>query len=523
MTTLITAASLVLADRVVSYPVLLLEDGLIRSIGSLADAPLAAAGAHHDYPGATLAPALLDVHTHGCKGHDVMEATPSALATIGRFLAGHGVGAYLATTISAPQDRILRSLEGLAARIAEAPESGHARPLGIHLEGPFLSHAKRGTHPVRDLVEPSIPLFDAMFEAAEGRVILMTIAPELPGALDLIAHAIARGVRVSIGHSNARTGEARAAIAHGAVSATHTFNAMRALDQRDPGILGTVLTDDTLYAEFICDGMHTDPAIARLFARAKGSERAILVTDAMSATGMPDGMYKLGDLDVRVVGGRATTSEDTLAGSTLTMDRAVRNYASFAGIPLTQALRAATSNPAAMLQMKNSAGTLAAGQRADFVALSADGNILATYLGGRKVEGGLTSQCDGLQLRHLRHSPSAAKRLDEQHARVQPAPQDVNIVALIVQRRCLPGDDLEIGIDTALVADIEQIERLLRAGRGCMLPGRFRLEQAHRGKAVLDLLKSSQGRLAIVRDCLVIRIRGAAQHRAATTGIEQCL
>ncbi len=314
-----------------------------------------------------------------------MEATPRALATIGGFLAGRGVGAYLATTISAPQDRILRSLDGLADRIAEDPQPGCARPLGIHLEGPFLSHAKRGTHAVGDLVEPSIPLFDAMFEAAQGRIVLMTIAPELPGAPELIAHAIARGVRVSIGHSNARTGEAREAIANGAVSATHTFNAMRTLDQRDPGILGTVLTDDSLYAEFICDGMHTDPVIAKLFARAKGAERTILVTDAMSATGMPDGMYKLGDLDVRVVGGRATTGEDTLAGSTLTMDRAVRNYAHFAGLAVPQALYAATRNPAAMLGMDDSAGKLIVGQRADLVAFSAGGDILATYLGGLKI------------------------------------------------------------------------------------------------------------------------------------------
>jgi N-acetylglucosamine-6-phosphate deacetylase len=224
-----------------------------------------------------------------------------------------------------------------------------------------------------------------MFEASKGRIVLMTIAPELPGALELIAHAIGRGVRISIGHSNARTGEARAAIAHGAISATHTFNAMRALDQRDPGILGTVLTDDTLYAEFICDGMHTDPAIAKLFARAKGAERAILVTDAMSATGMPDGMYKLGDLDVHVVGGRATTGEDTLAGSTLTLDRAVRNYANFAGVAIPQALYTATRNPAAMLQIDDSAGKLMLDRRADLVAFSSDGTILATYLGGRKL------------------------------------------------------------------------------------------------------------------------------------------
>jgi N-acetylglucosamine-6-phosphate deacetylase len=384
MTTLLTAASLLLENSLLADPVVILEDGVIRSIAGRAEAALPRADVHHDYPGATLAPALFDVHTHGCQGHDVMEATPAALTTIGRFLANHGVGAYLPTTISAPRDRTLRSLEGLAAWLAQEPQPGHARALGIHIEGPFLSHAKRGTHAVRDLVEPSIPLFDEMFAAAQGRVVLMTIAPELPGALDLIDHAMAQGVRVSIGHSNARTAEARAAVAHGAVSATHTFNAMRALDQRDPGILGTVLTDDTLYAEFICDGMHTDPSIAGLFARAKGPERAILVTDAMSATGMPDGMYKLGDLDVRVVSGRATTGEDTLAGSTLTLDRAVRNYASFAELPVGTALRAATGNPAAMIGVTGEAGTLTQGGRADVSVFSPQGDLLATYLGGAR-------------------------------------------------------------------------------------------------------------------------------------------
>ena len=388
MSTLVTAAHLLTEDGLVTDPALLIEDGALISITAGATHPLPAATAHHNYPGATLAPAFLDVHTHGCCGRDVMEATGEAIGTVNRFLARHGVGAYLPTTITAPKDLTLRSLAGLATLIAAPPRPGHARPLGIHLEGPFLSHAKRGAHPVRDLLEPSISFFDAMFEAAEGRVTLMTIAPELPGATELIAHAVVRGVRVSIGHSDGSREDAQAAIAAGAVSATHTFNAMRRLDHREPGLLGAVLSTDALFAELICDGLHVDPAIVQLFARAKPADRAILVTDAMSAAGMPDGTYKLGELDVRVTGGRAITGENTLAGSTLTLDQGVRNYMRFAGAPLADALSAATRNPARMTRLNHIAGSLAQGRPADLNVLSPAGELQATYLSGALVSPG---------------------------------------------------------------------------------------------------------------------------------------
>ena len=175
----------------------------------------------------------------------------------------------------------------------------------------------------------------------------MTLAPELPGAPELAAHATARGVRVSLGHSNATAAETRAAIAAGATSATHTFNAMRPLDHREPGILGTVLTDDSLFAELICDGIHTAPEMAKLWWRAKGPDRAILVTDAMSAAGMPDGEYRLGGFTVQVANGRAM-SDGVLAGSVLTLDRALANFLAFTGATLEQGLRLLTGNPAAL-------------------------------------------------------------------------------------------------------------------------------------------------------------------------------
>ncbi len=289
MPTVITAERLWDGSRLMDRPLISIDDGRITSISNQESLNTPTGAQLLDFPGATLAPAFFDVHFHGAAGHDVMEATPQALEAICTFLASRGTGSFLATTVTAPLDTTLRAVEGLAKLIAEPPVGGRAQPSGIHLEGPFLSHAKRGVQPAAHLLAPNIAVFDRLFDAAEGHVRLMTVAPELPGAVELTAHATRRGVRVSLGHSNAIAAETRAAIDAGAVSATHTFNAMRALDHREPGILGTVLTDDTLYAELICDGVHTDPEIVRLWWRAKGSERAILVTDAMSATGMPPG------------------------------------------------------------------------------------------------------------------------------------------------------------------------------------------------------------------------------------------
>ena len=224
-------------------------------------------------------------------------------------------------------------------------DEAQARPLGIHLEGPFLSHKRRGVHPPEYLVEPTLEIFERLWQAARGQVRMMTIAPELPGALEVIAEAARRKVCVSIGHSDAALEAARAGVRAGARHATHTFNAMRPLDHRDPGILGEVLTDRQLSADIIADGIHVAPEVVQLFLRAKGVERAVLITDAMAAAGMPDGTYQLGPIQVEVKDGKCTM-DGKLAGSVLTMDRAVRNVIQFAGWSLQDAVRAATLNPA---------------------------------------------------------------------------------------------------------------------------------------------------------------------------------
>jgi N-acetylglucosamine-6-phosphate deacetylase len=410
MRTVLTAERLWDGTKLLDNPMVVIEDGRIASISSRASAeppdPLAGRGFRSPasilsqfgalvvviegkekilhFPGATLAPAFFDVHIHGAMGHDVMEATPAALDAIGGFLASRGTGSYLATTVTAPLDATLRSLSGLAKLLARPAVAGQARPLGIHLEGPFLSHSKRGVQPAEHLLAPDIAAFDRFFEAAEGHIRLMTLAPELPGAVELAVHATARGVRVSLGHSNATAAETRAAIAAGAVSATHTFNAMRPLDHREPGILGTVLTCDTLFAEMICDGIHTAREMAKLWWRAKGPERAILVTDAMSAAGMPDGEYQLGGFAVQVANGRAMVG-DVLAGSVLTLDRALANFVEFTGAPLEQALRLATVNPAAMTGLSDQAGSVAVGQPTSLVAVDRAGKLVGSVVNGQQV------------------------------------------------------------------------------------------------------------------------------------------
>jgi len=381
MRTVLTAERLWDGIRLVDLPVVEIEDGRIASISSRAEGELPLTTSLFDFPNATLAPAFFDVHIHGAMGHDVMEATSEALDAVGSFLARHGTGSYLATTVTAPLDTTLRALSGLAKLVARPPVAGQAQAVGIHLEGPFLSHTKRGVQPAEHLLAPDVATFDRLFEAAEGRIRLMTLAPELPGACELTAHATARGVRVSLGHSNATAAETLAAVRAGAVSATHTFNAMRALEAREPGILGTVLTTDALYAELICDGIHVAPEMVKLFWRAKGAQRGILVTDAMSAAGMPNGEYRLGDFAVQVADGRAMAG-GVLAGSVLTLDRALTNFMEFSGAPLEEALRMLTVNPALMLGVGPSAGSIGVGQPPNLVAVDRAGKLVGSVVHG---------------------------------------------------------------------------------------------------------------------------------------------
>ena len=370
-------------------PLLFIEDGLISAVSSRAQQEIPSRATVFDLTkdaaGAILAPGFVDIHMHGGAGLDVMRASTAELPHLNKFLATHGVTGYFPTTVAAPLDQTCAALERLANAIEAASGNGNAvqaRPLGIHLEGPFLSHKRRGVHPPEYLVEPTLAIFERLWQAARGQVRMMTIAPELPGALEVIAEAARRKVCVSIGHSDAELDAARAGIRAGARHATHTFNAMRPLDHRDPGILAEVLTDSQVTADIIADGIHVAPEVVQLFLKAKGIESSVLITDATAAAGMPDGIYQLGPLEVEVKDGRCTR-DGKLAGSVLTMDRAVRNITQFAGWSLQSAVRAATLNPARAAGLAQGCGVIAPGAEANLAVLSPGGEVRQTFVRGR--------------------------------------------------------------------------------------------------------------------------------------------
>ena len=393
-----TAGRLWTPTDAVEHPLVLVEQGRVLEISARSGRRAPAGISVSDFGDGVMAPGYVDLHIHGSAGYDVMDDTAEALPAIEQLLARHGVTSYFPTTVSAPMDTTLRALERLADAIENrererarpherknADGKSRALPLGVHLEGPFISHARRGVHPPENLLAPKLSTFEQFWQAARGRILMMTIAPELEDAPEVIAEAARRGVCVSLGHSDADFEAAGRGIAAGARHATHTFNAMRPLhhrtaDHRSPGILGAVLTDRRVSADIIADGVHLDPAIVKLFAAAKGPERTVLITDAVSATGMPDGRYRLGSFEVDVRDGKCV-ADGKLAGSVLTMDLAVRNLARFAEWELPQAIAAASRNPARAARIANK-GVLTLGADADFVVLSRGGEVLRTFVGG---------------------------------------------------------------------------------------------------------------------------------------------
>jgi N-acetylglucosamine-6-phosphate deacetylase len=325
-----------------------------------------------------LAPGFVDVHVHGGGGHDAM-GDRSALDGMARHLVRHGVTAFLPTAVTAP----LTDLRGFAARVRDwlpdAPTDG-AEPLGFNLEGPFLSDARRGAHDPTHLRVPADVARDEL-EPLLGRLRLITIAPELPGALDLIGWFRERGVAVSMGHSAATAAEARAGYAAGGSTTTHLFNAMSGVDHRAPGLAVAALLDDDAFVELIADGIHVDVALWPLITRLKPADRLLLVSDALSLAGTGDGRARIGGLEVEVVGQRVTlVGTSTLAGSVIALDDAVRNLVA-SGVPLPMAVAAAGANPLSMLGVTDR-GRIAPGQRADLVQLDDSLRVRRVMRGG---------------------------------------------------------------------------------------------------------------------------------------------
>lgn len=380
------------ADRIltpveeITHGAILVAEGVITAVGPRSAVTAPAGARVIDARGRTLVPGFVDVHIHGAGGHDIMEATAAALQTVSQTIARYGTTSFLPTTVTASTEQTCKALRGNSAEMSRWSQSRRndvaaAEPLGFHLEGPFLNPARRGVQPADFLAAPSVATFDQFLNAAAGYVRILTLAPELPGALELIAAARKRGVQVGMGHTDATFDQTRSAITAGARHAVHVYNAMRPFSHRETGVIGAVLTSDEVGAEIIADGVHVDDPAIRILLASKGASQTLLVSDGTAATGMPDGKYKLGPFEVTVTGGVCRNAEGKLAGSTLTLDRALRHMVGL-GVPLRSAVRMLTLNPAQLLGLEKKKGVIAAGADADLVLLDDALRITAVLAGG---------------------------------------------------------------------------------------------------------------------------------------------
>jgi N-acetylglucosamine-6-phosphate deacetylase len=351
--------------------IILIEDQKIQDIGHAEQIAIPEGAQVFDARGKIVCPGFIDIHLHGAKGHDFVEATPEAIREIVDFHHAHGTTSFLPTLISLPDEKLFTALEQLPKAWLESRYSSSF--LGIHLEGPFLNPVYRGVHNAQYLCLPSVEKVESFLGDSAKIIRMITLAPELPYSLKVIQLLIQRKVVASIGHSGATYSQVELAAREGPVHVTHTFNAMAGLHHREPGVVGAALDIEDITADIIADGRHVHPVALRLLWRQKGVDKVILITDASPVTGLPPGTYPLWDREVRLDGDKViTTDSGQLAGSVITMDTAIKTFQSATGCTLSQAIRLATYNPAVLLGIESQKGLLAKGNDADLVIMSGD-------------------------------------------------------------------------------------------------------------------------------------------------------
>ena len=336
------------------------------------------------------APGFVDTHIHGFTGHDVMDLDPAGVTEICRELARRGTTSWLATTLTAGVDTTREACASVAAAVATQgtdPTFVGTRTQGIFLEGPFFTEEHKGAQNPKYLIDPDFDLLMDWQRAAGGLIRKSALAPERSFATDYVAAATREGITCAIGHSSATYGEACACVLAGARVVVHTFNGMADMAHRDPGIVGCAMTSQGVYAELICDGMHVDPVVCETLVRSKGWEHVVLITDCLSCGGLPDGDYHIGELPITLRGGAAYLKDGgNLAGSTLTLAKAVRNVASWGIVTAEQAIRMASEVPARSCGISDRCGSILPGRDADLTVLDSNLELVETYVGGQRIK-----------------------------------------------------------------------------------------------------------------------------------------
>ena len=329
-------------------------------------------------------PGFIDQHIHGAAGSDAMDGTVEDLSKIANAVAKEGTTAFLATTMTQSPENITNALKAVKDYIESKPATG-AEVLGVHLEGPFISKDFAGAQPYEYIATPDVEVFKKYQDASGDNIRLVSLAPEEEGSSELIAYLKANNIVASIGHSNSKYADVEKAVKAGATNLTHTYNAMKPVHHREVGTVGSAYLFDQLACECICDGIHVSGPAIKLLHKNKPNDKFILITDAMRAKHLPDGVSELGGQVVIVKNGEARLENGTLAGSVLRMNNAVKNVMNFLNLPLEEVVKYASINPAKNLGVADKIGSIAVGKRADFVVLDKDLNVVKTVRAGKVI------------------------------------------------------------------------------------------------------------------------------------------
>ena len=380
---IILGSKIITPLKVIENGIVIVNDGMIEYVG---EEKKAANLVSYDniYKGEYIVPGFIDIHCHGGNGYDTMDSTYEALKEISKFKAKNGCTGFLATTVTSSIKETVKALNNVNEYNKQSPEEG-AEIVGVHLEGPFINAKQKGAQREDLIILLCIEIVKKFISESGGLIKIITYTPELDTDFEFTSFLNNKGIIPSVGHSFADYETIISAIKFGLKSSSHIFNQMKGIHHREPGTIGAILTEENLFAEIITDCIHVHPAIVNLLVRAKGVDKIILITDAMRAAGLQDGTYDLGGLKVIVKNSEARLGSGNLAGSTLTMNRAVKNMIEKVGINIKESVKMASLNPARLLGLDKDRGSLTPGKRADIVVLDDNFNVVYTIKKGKVI------------------------------------------------------------------------------------------------------------------------------------------